>query len=272
MAGPRPNRRGASGSPRSGSLAPERPNAAGGEAGARRPPRLDRRRVVWGALAIALLCACSVWLLYGSQWLRVERLEVRGADVLTESELRTVAAVPERAPMISVDTAAVAERLRGRLPRIDTVEVVRSWPHTVRLEVAERQAEAVVAEDGKFVEVDDGGVRFGTLEKAPGGVPLLEVDAARSPSLRRFGERRLEREAVQVVAGMPAALHRRIQVIRVRSYDYITFELTSGQLVEWGSGERGARKAETLLALLKSEPDAERFDVRAPSAPAVLTG
>ncbi|MFJ8633498.1 cell division protein FtsQ/DivIB [Streptomyces sp. NPDC093568] len=240
---------------------------------ARRRLRLSRlRTIIILTVVLVLLGAGSVWALYGSQWLRVERVSVAGTRVLTTEQVLEAAEAPVGAPLISVDTAAIETRLRRKLPRIDEVDVVRSWPHGIGLKVIERTPVLVVQNGGKFIEVDDEGVRFATVSAAPKGVPALELTVSRSSSaaasLRRFGETRLAREAVRVAGALPAAVARDTQVVKVRSYDDISLVLAGGTTVAWGSGENGAAKARALTALMKASPDARHFDVSVPTAPA----
>ncbi|MEU9914330.1 FtsQ-type POTRA domain-containing protein [Streptomyces sp. NPDC051001] len=242
------------------------------------PPPVRRLRVpqprtiIVLAVVLVLLGAGGVWALYGSQWLRVERVSISGTDVLTPGQVREAADVPVGSPLISVDTDAIEARLLRKLPRIDSVDVVRSWPHGIGLKVVERTPVLIVEKGGKFVEVDDGGVRFATVSQAPKDVPALELTVSESgsgaASLRRFGEDRLVREAVRVAGDIPAAVAKRARTVKVRSYDDISLELSDGRTVAWGSGEKGAAKARTLTALLKAAPDARYFDVSVPTAPA----
>ncbi|MEW2045390.1 FtsQ-type POTRA domain-containing protein [Streptomyces sp. NPDC005476] len=242
------------------------------------PPLLRRlgprrlRMIIILALAVVLLGAGAGWVLYGSQWLRVQRVSVTGTDVLTVQQVREAAAVPVGSPLVSVDTDAIEARLRAELPRIDSVDVVRSWPHGIDLKVTERTPVLLVRKGSAFVEVDDEGVRFATVSEAPKGVPLLDmaVSSSRSAaaSLRRFGEARLVREAVEAAGSLPAAVTRATRVVKVRSYDDISLELTGGRTVAWGSAENGAAKGRTLTALMKAAPAARHFDVSAPTAPA----
>ncbi|MET9773841.1 cell division protein FtsQ [Streptomyces sp. NPDC006367] len=239
-------------------------------AGRFRPPRL--RTIIILVIALVLLCGGTLWVLYGSNWLRVERVSVSGTRVLTPAQVREAADVPVGDPLVSVDTEAVAARLGRELPRVDEVDVVRSWPDGIGLKVTERTAVLVARKDGKFVEVDDEGVRFATIPKAPKGVPVLELEPARSgsaaASLRRFGEDRLVREAVRVTGDVPEAVAHRTRVVKVRSYDDISLELDGGRTVVWGSGEQGEAKARSLTALMKATPGARNFDVSVPTAPA----
>ncbi|MFE0673867.1 cell division protein FtsQ/DivIB [Streptomyces sp. NPDC058867] len=235
-----------------------------------RQPRL--RTIIILVVALALLGAGGVWALYGSNWLRVERVSVSGTRVLTPAQVREAADVPLGSPLVSVDTEAIESRLRRKLPRVDTVDVSRSWPHGIGLKVTERTPVLVVRKSGNFIEVDRKGVRFATVSAAPKGVPALELTTAPSSSaaasLRRFGEDRLVREAVRVAGALPARVAKDTRTVKVRSYDAISLKLTGGRTVDWGSAEAGGAKGRTLVALMKASPDARHFDVSVPTAPA----
>ncbi|MEV8388489.1 MULTISPECIES: FtsQ-type POTRA domain-containing protein [unclassified Streptomyces] len=232
-------------------------------------PRLRiSSRVLIVFFAAALLIAGGIWALYGSSWLRIEKVNTSGTDALTRAEVVAAADVPVGAPLISVDTDGIEARLLRKLPRIDSVEVVRSWPNDIGLKVIERKPVLLLKNGAKFIEVDAGGVRFATVEKAPKDVPLLELAVDRSAATRRFGTERLTREAVRVHAELPEKVAGNIRVVRVRSYDSISLELTGGRTVMWGSGEDGTAKARALTALMKAVPRAAHFDVSAPTAPA----
>ncbi|MFC8277441.1 cell division protein FtsQ/DivIB [Streptomyces sp. NPDC057271] len=243
----------------------ERPVGTGARNGGFRVPG---PRVLLVALSLVLIVAGGVWALYGSSWLRVERVTTSGTRILTPREVKAVAAVPIGSPLVSVDTDAIEARLLRELPRIDTVEVARSWPDGIGLKVTERKPVLVVEKGGKFTEVDSTGTRFATVDKAPPGVPELVLRAASAPSLRRFGEDRLLLEAVGVTGELPGKIARDTRVVEITSYDSITLELSGGRTVFWGSGEEGAVKARVLTALMKATPKAGHFDVSAPTAPA----
>ncbi|MEU8032282.1 FtsQ-type POTRA domain-containing protein [Streptomyces sp. NPDC049099] len=251
----------------------ERQQESSGPPPGRRSGKLRLRTIVILAVAAAvLLGAGTTWVLYGSSWLRVDHVSVSGTRVLTSAEVRDAAAVPVGAPMISVDTEGIEARLRRKLPRIDTVDVVRSWPHGIGLKVTERTPVLLLRKGGDFTEVDDEGVRFATVSRAPNAVPMLELSVSRTGSgaagFRRFGTDRLVREAVRVAGDLPAAVAKRARTVQVRSFDAISLVLADGRTVLWGSGENGRAKARTLTALMKAAPGARHFDVSVPTAPA----
>src|SRR5690349_811112 len=154
-------------------------------------------------LLLVVLLVAGGWLLYGSPWLRVRRVEVTGVRVLTGEEVREAAPVRPGVPLVSVDTGAVEARLRARLPRIASVAVVRTWPGTLTLEVTERTPKAILKVGGNFIEVDAQGVRYATDGAAPPGVPLVKLTASTtgtgvSATNRYFGTGNLLHAAVQV--------------------------------------------------------------------------
>lgn len=268
-----------------------RPPADGGAAGSPnssdgpssqpdRRLRFRRRAVPLVLVLVAVLGGFGTWALYGSPWLRVERVSVAGTRVLTPGQVRQAARVPAGEPMASVGKSAVERRARAALPRLADIEVVRAWPHGVALHVTERRPELVLrrhretgksqesGKAGRYVEVDREGVRFATVADPPKGVPLLVMGSQRNVSLRHFGTTRLRRAAVRVAGDLPESVSRETRTVRVRSYDAITLKLTGGRTVQWGSAERGAAKAKSLTALMKAAKGAEHFDVSVPSAPA----
>ncbi|MFD6493345.1 cell division protein FtsQ/DivIB [Streptomyces sp. NPDC059944] len=242
------------------------------ESGPPRPPFLGRlrrpHRLIILILAVVLAGAATLWILYGSPWLRVERVSASGTRVLTPEQVREAADVPVGSPLVSVDTGAIEARLRRKLPRIDSVDVVRSWPHGIGLNVTERTPVLLIEKGANFIEVDDEGVRFATVSDAPKNVPSLELAVSRPESLRRFPTDRLVRAAVRIAGDIPSAVARDTRAVKVRSYDAVSLELKDGRTVAWGSGENGRAKARTLTALMKAAPKARHFDVSAPTAPA----
>ncbi|MEU5210715.1 FtsQ-type POTRA domain-containing protein [Streptomyces sp. NPDC020742] len=227
----------------------------------------SRRGLIIITAVVTLLGAFGVWAFYGSDWLRLERVTARGTDVLTRREVVAAAHAPMNTPLASVDTDALARRLRDRLPRIKSVDIERSWPHTLGLKVTERTPRLLLQEGGKYVEVDADGVRFATVKAAPRGVPLLEMTVLHAQGW--FGSGRLRRAAVEVAQDLPAGVRKDVHKVRVRSYDSITLELAGGRTVAWGSREQGPEKAKVLTALLKAGRNGRHFDVSVPSAPAV---
>ncbi|WP_461009787.1 cell division protein FtsQ/DivIB [Streptomyces capparidis] len=221
----------------------------------------------------ALAAGGGAWLLYGSSLLEVRQVRVTGNEILTAGRIREAAGVSPGGALVEVDTAAVERRLLKELPRLERVEVARSWPDTLHVEVTEREPAAVLRKGAGYTEVDRTGVAYADVTTAPQGVPLVRLQLPRDPqgsaTLREFGRRALLRSAVEVARSLPPQVRSATGSIDVRSYDDIQLLLSGGRTVAWGSAERGEEKREALAALLKAAPKAKRYDVTSPSSPAV---
>jgi cell division protein FtsQ len=205
------------------------------------------------AAAVAVL-----WLLFFSSVFAVSRVEVSGNLVLSAAQVRRVAAVPTGEPLAGVDLGAVAARVRT-LTAVQGVEVSRSWPHAIRIDVQERVPVAVVRRGGALRGLSADGVLFRRYASRPAGLPLVRADAhTRADALA---------EAAKVVRALPAGLAARVSHVDVRTIDNISLRLRDGRRVLWGSADRSADKATVIVVLLKHK--ARFYDVSVPSRPAI---
>ncbi|MFD0274488.1 cell division protein FtsQ/DivIB [Kitasatospora sp. NPDC127111] len=233
--------------------------------------RLSRRGiVVLGALGATVLGALA-WLVFYSSVLDVRSVAVQGVadDKVTADQVRTAIGELGDGPLARVDLADVTRRVEA-IPRVAGAEVWRGWPHTLQVKITQRQAVAAVkGEDGRFTQVDAGGVSFATEAAAPEGVPVVELrlgqPARDADSV--ITRAQLVQGAVAVAAGLPAEVRQRAGAVLVHSYDDIQLQLGGGATVRWGSPEQIDRKARVLVALLHQK--GTNFDVSAPEAPAV---
>lgn len=221
-----------------------------------------RRWVTWRYLLVAVVVAAAlaggVYIVYFSDALAVEGVRVVGADTLSESEVAAAADVPTGGPLASADLLAVERRVAS-LAVVGDVEVTRSWPHHVRIEIRERTPVAVIDRGGRLRAVDADGVVFGSYRRPPAGLPRIETaDDAGSAALE---------EAAAVVAAMPDQVARMVDHLELASVDEIDLALRDGRRVEWGSAEASAAKGKVLLALLQR--DAQVYDVSIPGRPTI---
>lgn len=222
---------------------------------ARRWPAL---RLLLAVVALLAVSAGAGWLVFFSSVLAVEGVEVRGTDVLGPREVRQVAAVPLGEPLARVPVDSVEARVQALAP-VKTVDVSRSWPDQVRIDVVEREAVAVVERDGGLRGVDEEGVLFRGYDAQPPGLPVVRISAGtRSEALA---------EAAAVIGALPDELAARVDHLRVETVDSITLQLRNGRTVFWGSAAQSATKAEVLEVLLRQK--ASVYDVSVPGQPTI---
>jgi len=225
---------------------------------ARRRERLPLVLGVLSAVAVLALLALG----YAGPLFVVQAATVTGVSVPRERLVRAAADTRLGQPLARVDTRGVSERVRA-LPFVDHVEVSRSWPSTLRIDVTVRQPAATVAPagqvpGGRYQVVDRSGVLFASSTAPLRGKPVLAVslDPARRPALRA---------ALTVVASLPPDLRARVGVVTASTPDDVRFRLGSATVV-WGGTGDSRRKAAVLAALRRSEP-ATVYDLSSPDTP-----
>lgn len=216
-------------------------------------------RYVLVALVVVALVAASIHLVFFSARLQVARVEVVGNHLLSDAQVRERADVPLGEQLALVDLDRAAARV-GSMAEVRSVDVTRSWPDGVRIEVVERTAVAVVEIAGRLRGLDNDGVVFREFRTAPRGMPRIRPGAdAGTDALK---------EAATVVSALPEDLSTRVDHVEVATVDQITLVLRDGRQVMWGSAEESALKAEVIDPLLAAQ-EASVYDVSVPGNPTV---
>jgi cell division protein FtsQ len=201
-------------------------------------------------------------MLYDSHLFDVQGVQVEGVTTVQAADVLSAAAVPTGAPLASIDTAAVAARVAA-LPPVASAVVARAWPHTVTVTVVERVPVATATTPAGVQLVDGGGVVYPGAP--PPGLPRLIFGAVGpdDPSTR---------SALAALATLPPPI--RSQVLTVDATvaganvpGQVTFGLTGGRRVVWGTDDRAADKAAVLVPLL-TQPG-HVFDVTSPDLPTI---
>lgn len=215
-------------------------------------------RYIVAFVVVVALVVGGVYLVYFSETLSVQGVDVVGAETLSANDVLMAAAVATGGPLATVDLVAIERRV-GSLAPVRSVDVTREWPHDVRITIVERVAVAVVDRAGTFRAVDSDGVVFNSYRRAPAGLPVIETDDAADVDALR--------EAVAVVGALPPEVASMVDHLELVSVDEINLALDGEREVRWGSSEQSEQKGQVLLALLKQE--AEVYDVSVPGQPTV---
>lgn len=212
-----------------------------------------------------------VWTILWSPLLDVRDIALEGAAQTRTGDIARVTDLDEAPNLLFVSAAEIAGQVE-ELPWVESVQVDRLLPDTVRIRIDERSAELVLTtESGAWLVDEQGHV----LAQAKGNEALPTMGASDLDSVE-VGER-LNRPSllagVRAYAAMPAELQARVQAVFSPTGERISFSLASGTVVRYGAAEQMQDKNEVILALLArfSSEDGRRlyFDVRVPSNPAV---
>jgi cell division protein FtsQ len=222
----------------------------------RRLQRLRRGRPLLLVVLALVLVAGGVWLVYFSSAVTAQRVSVVGTQRISSARVARIAQVPVGTPLAQVDLGAIERRV-GTIPAVRSVDVSRSWPHTVQVSVTERVPVAVVDRGNGLQALDSSGVVFLHYRQRPPGLPLVHTTGnARRDALA---------EAGKVASALPPALARRVDYVEVATVDQIRLVLTHGPAVLWGSSAESDRKAEVLAVMLRHK--VSQIDVSVPERP-----
>jgi cell division protein FtsQ len=227
----------------------------------RRERRRRTARPLLAAAVVTTVAGALLWVGYSSPVLRLTSITVKGTSRLSVQQVLDAARVPTGGSLLSVPIADVRRRVEALAPVAD-VRIARRWPHGLVIDVTERRPVAAVLTGGRAdaaaVLVDPHGVPFTTTAVAPAGLLDLRVDPGPlgvvcAPAAA----------ALRVWSQLPAAVRREVRWISAGSTDDVTFALTRGSTVVWGSPAAGADKLAVLAALLHHP--ARVYDVSTPA-------
>ncbi len=211
-------------------------------AGAPSRRRPSRRTLVLGAVAVLVVAVAVVWIVAFSSVLGVRHVLVRGERTISGAAVAAAAAVPAGAPLMRLDTGAVARRV-ARLPEVAAVSVRTSLPSTVTITITERVAVGAVQSGSRYQLLDHTGAVFRTVAQRPHALPLFVVPVGAQ-------HRAVDRAVATVAAQLPASVRRKTRSVQALDASAITLLMRDGRIVHWGSAADTARKAELLPALL----------------------
>jgi cell division protein FtsQ len=227
--------------------------------------RAERRRRIKrvAAVVLAVLLAGTLgWLVWFSDVLAVHGVDVDGRATLKQSQVLKVAKVPDGEPLARVDLTAIEARIAS-MDRVESVDVSRSWPSTISIDLVERTA-VMWATDGTQVRgIDRNGIDYRSYRRAPSSLVEAKIGAADPDERLRVTE--AVATVVDEITRKDHGLRRQLQAVSATTKDSIELDLTEGRVVVWGSASKTRRKLEVLDSLLTI--DAARYDVSAPDQP-----
>ena len=226
---------------------------------ARARQRRQRAALPWAvAGAVLVLAGLLTWMVYGTAVLGVHDVRVVGARTVTPEAVIGAAAVPHAVPLARVDLDAVRDRVQVLAP-VDRAVISREWPRTILVEVVERVGVAAVPTAGRFALIDDDGVAFRTVSRAPEGLPLARLGQPGPNDVNT-------RAALTVLSSLTDELREQLVAVSVKAPAQISLELRKDRKIVWGDDTESETKARVSTALLAR--DGAVIDV---SAPEVVT-
>jgi cell division protein FtsQ len=231
---------------------------------ARARRNLARRQlaaVAGGVVGVAGLA----YLLFFSPVLALDPTDVHVVGAGTVVAVDQVEKVVDRhagTPLPRLDTVGLRDAILD-VPGVRGARVMRDWPRGIEVTIVAREPVAAVPETGKdrgYALLDEDGVQVGRVDKAPKGLPVVDVPK---------GDRRTLDSVLTVLHGLPDTLLAEVADVSARTQDTVTMHLRSGLEVDWGSSKDTPLKVAVLTTLRGSSAakGAHVIDVSAPTLP-----
>jgi len=231
--------------------------------------RLRRLLVV----VIVLGVVAGAWGITRTPALDVDHVRVTGAVRTGEQAVVDVSGIERGDVLLTAPLGRAARRI-AVLPWVQTVQVRRAWPGTVKVTVVERTPIAAVpTQDNRWVLVDARARQLAVAKDLD--TSLVRIDA--DPIVAQLGTDLEGRTsaALRVAASIPATLRDRVIALRPAAGGTVdgTVRLRDGReaSLRFGTPAQTAAKWLALLSVL-DEADPARLagiDVRVPAAPAL---
>lgn len=228
---------------------------------------------VAGIVVVILLLVVGIggFALANSGTFTIKQVTASGVTHISEDEMTELAAIPEGATLLNVDTNGIASRLTSN-PWVQSVVVERVFPDTINLNVTERTISAVVSitvdetntterwllsSDGMWLmELPDQDSEEGEAisdeiyEEAEQALEITDIPYGSSPEVGEYCDNSNVENALAIIDGMTTELADQVTTVSAASSTSTTLTLENGVEIVLGDSEDIRDKERVCLELL----------------------
>ena len=209
-----------------------------------RAPLSRMRKLAYTALALVLVVALYIGVVFFSPLLAVEKITVRGASLMDSAQVEQKLSPLRGVPLSRVSEDRVRE-LVGSDGALRGVQMEIRPPHEVT--VKERGPIAAVKRGDKYALVDNEGQTLREVDSAQqAGVPIVQVEDENLSQSAAF------RIISNVLVTLPTSLLVEVSEVKADSTSSITLILKDKVTVLWGTSQENEVKAKVLTKLLEA--------------------
>ena len=254
----------------------------------RKAPRRDVLKLVMTIVVVVLFVAVAavgaLLVLRSTSAFRIEKLEAASTDHLTSDDIARLANIGEGTTLLTLDDSSVREGL-ARNPWVESVDIDREFPDTLKLCVHERKPSMIVlmGSNGIAWYVGEGNVWIQPTSITPAGgrsvaEEALSVAQDQGALLVTDASSMIEPESgspvvdpaleavITYLEELPSELSSQIVSFSAASADALSCVLSNGIEVSLGSATDIATKGAIVLRLMEEHPgELTYINVRMPS-------
>lgn len=224
---------------------PERPQPAA------RPPMTRRTKIRIATFVLLVSAAGFIIALLEAPLFEVQEVQISGAARTSEGAILEMLALPDGQALLTYDINE-AQRSLGELPWVESVDLARQWPSTLRVVVRERSISAGVARPSgsEWIVVAGDGVVVESRLSPPSGVPLI-VATEEVVDSAVIGQRITGVDRVLEISGaLPLQLAPWVTTWTSDSDGVVTAELVGSAKVNFGSRDDHRSQFVSLASIL----------------------
>jgi cell division protein FtsQ len=226
-----------------------------------------RRGIIYSSIGAVVLLIGLVLATIFTPMMAIEKIDIVGLNRLKQDTVYAAVKSLVGTPLTLVDENQIEKRL-ANFSLIESFTTVSLPPHTLQLNIQERQPIGTVTIGATDYLYDPAGVQIGpTTSTSKYPKILLNGDPAHSSSYR---------EAVSVLLALPTSLYPNVASIQATSVDDVRIRLrgVANKQILWGDASDSVLKSKVLSALMANvkQNTSVVFDVSSPTAPTVRYG
>ncbi|ACX52654.1 Polypeptide-transport-associated domain protein FtsQ-type [Ammonifex degensii KC4] len=262
-----------------------------------------RRYGWWERISLLLLLLLGIYLLLNSSLFSIKEVRVAGNKKVATKEILEAAHLRQGENIFKVNLEEVAQRV-ATLPQIAEAQVKRLLPHTVLIEVKERELVALLPGKDGFYGVDLTGhclgrysvdlpfpVLTGVGEAPPPGKQISDAGffllkgllaaLKQAGLLEKIGEIHLNisdrtieaytTEGVKIYLGTPAEVKEKVDILarllpmlKAGEVEYVDLQVASRPVVRFKGGDRQSAHTSPKPTLGRLDPGTDRGRANAP--------
>ena len=215
-------------------------------------------------VAVVALIGVGAVAVYNSELFKIEQVKVTGAAHLTETEVATLAGVPQGSTLLKVDTASIEQNLKANA-WVESVSFAKGFPDTLEIIIDERSIAAVVSvsntQDQSIIEnwaiAKDGTwlMLIPDIESAEAAnvspqVHITSVPFGVKPFAGIACDDASVLNALQIVSGLSTELAERVRLVSATDTVNTVLTLDDGIQIAFGSADNIRAKERVCLSLM----------------------
>ncbi|KUK65745.1 MAG: Cell division protein FtsQ [Desulfotomaculum sp. 46_80] len=209
-----------------------------------------------GSIFFILLLLLAVYILIGSPFFEIQKVEVKGNKFYTTEKIKSLADIDLHKNIFKVNLSAASSRIR-KLPMIREAEVKRELPSGVIISVVEREPVAFLFVLQNFIMLDEEGVYCRKSKVGEADLPVITGFDVRIPSEGQAIQNQFLTIALEVVKSLPQGLNNTLSEINVDKNKKITIYTLAGIQCRMGFSDNIVRKGDVLGQVLDKLEDRE---------------